>query len=85
MEKLLEYGKINILRLVQRGQYMGLIHSPEETEYPEFIHALWSSFLNNHELGEEAQRLDYILGRGDSIQLLSDALADSSLLEFKIY
>ncbi|MEH6407586.1 MAG: hypothetical protein V7767_09910 [Leeuwenhoekiella sp.] len=85
MEKLIEYSKINILRLVQRANNLGLIDNHNENDYADYIHELWTSMLKNKELGEEAKRVDSIMGRGDSIQILSDTLEDASFPELEFY
>tara|TARA_R110002020_G_scaffold374098_3_gene585516 strand:- start:1826 stop:2083 length:258 start_codon:yes stop_codon:yes gene_type:complete len=76
MDDQFKYAKLNMQWLVKKASRIGLIEENEYLNYADYIHSLWFIIRHNGILGEKAKYLDKELGRGDSVQLLSDAMLE---------
>ena len=76
MDDQLRYAKLNMQWLVKKASRIGLIEENEYLNYADYIHSLWFTIRHNGVLSEKAKYLDKEIGRGDSVQLLSDAMLE---------
>lgn len=72
MPSTVAYSKISIQKIYSKCRQEGLAAWHDGLEYADFINALWNTMLNSPVCGDEAAKIEETLGRGDTIQILSD-------------
>lgn len=66
------FSKLSIQKLYAKCRQQGRAAWHDGLEYAEFINALWTMMLNSPTCKEEAMKIEETLGRGDTLQILSD-------------
>ncbi|MFT5752440.1 MAG: hypothetical protein ACI828_000706 [Flavobacteriales bacterium] len=66
------FSKLSIQKLYARCRQQSRAAWNDGLEYADFINALWNSMLTSPSCKEEAVKVEETLGRGDTIQILSD-------------
>ncbi|WP_299212795.1 hypothetical protein [uncultured Dokdonia sp.] len=78
MQSTITFCKLNIRKLYAKGKRLGIPEWNKESDYADYIHNLWESISTHRELKEEAIRIEETLGKGDTIQLLSDTVTEQN-------
>lgn len=72
MPSTIAFSKLSLQKLYARCRQQGRAAWHDGLEYADFINALWNTMLNSPTCKEEATKIEETLGRGDTIQILSD-------------
>ncbi len=83
MPSTLAYSQNAIKKIYAKCRQEGLAAWHDGLEYAEFINALWNTMLNSPVCGEEAAKIEETLGRGDTIQILSDIFIEDRNSELR--
>lgn len=80
MQSKLTICKLDLQKLYARTRRLDLAHIGKNQDYADYIHNLWSTMLTHRSLKTEAQKIEELLGKGDSIQLLHDVVMEHRFL-----
>lgn len=72
----LTFSKLSIQRLYAKYRQQGRADWNESADYADFINTLWNTILDGPTCKTEAIKIEETLGRGDTLQILSDIVLE---------